>query len=154
MRLLIVGTADDVDVTMGLRMLLEKKAVTAIIIPEAEPNETHDQIIVVSAEKNIPVVQTGTVAELIASRDEVDLIAIAWDESDEAFETVVDLAGGKNEVWDITDGLNIIDIETEALEEHLTHVIEEFTDALVAIVYKMVIDKVNGDGKFKYRKPE
>jgi hypothetical protein len=154
MRLLIVGTADDVDVTMGLRMLLEKKAVTAIVIPEAEPNETHDQIIVVSAEKNIPVVQTGTVAELIASRDEVDLIAIAWDESDEAFETVVDLAGGKNEVWDITDGLNIIDIETEALEEHLTHVIEEFTDALVAIVYKMVIDKVNGDGKFKYRKPE
>ena len=71
MRLLIVGTADDVDVTMGLRMLLEKKAVTAIVIPEAEPNETHDQIIVVSAEKNIPVVQTGTVAELIASRDEV-----------------------------------------------------------------------------------
>jgi hypothetical protein len=154
MRLLIVGTADDVDVTMGLRMLLEKKDVTTIVIPEAEPNETHDQIIVVSAEKNIPVVQTGTVAELIASRDEVDLIAIAWDESDEAFETVVDLAGGKNEVWDITDGLNIIDIETEALEEHLTHVIEEFTDALVAIVYKMVIDKVNGDGKFKYRKPE
>lgn len=154
MRLLIVGTADDVDVTMGLRMLLEKKDVTTIIIPEAEPNETHDQIIVVSAEKNIPVVQTGTVAELIASRDEVDLIAIAWDESDEAFETVVDLAGGKNEVWDITDGLNIIDIETEALEEHLTHVLEEYTDALIAVVYKMVIDKVNGDGKFKYRKPE
>lgn len=154
MRLLIVGTADDVDVTMGLRMLLEKKEVTMIVIPGGEPNETHDQIIVVSAEKNIPVIQKGTVGELIASREETDLIAIAWDESDEAFETVVDLAGGKNEVWDITDGLNIIDIETEALEEHLSHVIEEYTDALIAIVYKMVIDKVNGDGKFKYRKPE
>jgi hypothetical protein len=154
MRLLIVGTADDVDVTMGLRMLLEKKEVTMIVIPVAPPNETHDQIIVVSAEKNIPVVQTGTVEELIASKEELDLIAIAWDDSDEAFETVIELQGGKNEVWDITDGLNIIDIETEALEEHLSHVLEEYTDALISVVYKMVIDKVNGDGKFKYRKPE
>jgi hypothetical protein len=154
MRLLIVGTADDVDVTMGLRMLLEKKAVTAIVIPVAEPNETHDQIIVVSAEKNIPVIQAGTVEEIVTSREDSDVIAIAWDDSDEAFETVVDLQGGKNEVWDITDGLNIIDIETEALEEHLSHVLEEYTDALIAVVYKMVIDKVNGDGKFKYRKPE
>jgi hypothetical protein len=154
MRLLIVGTADDVDVTMGLRMLLEKKEVTMIVIPNAPQNETHDQIIVVSAEKNIPVVQTGTVEELIASKEQLDVIAIAWDDSDEAFETVIELSGGKNEVWDITDGLNIIDIETEALEEHLTHVLEEFTDALISVVYKMVIDKVNGDGKFKYRKPE
>ena len=154
MRLLIVGTADDVDVTMGLRMLLEKKEITMIVIPNAPQNETHDQIIVVSAEKNIPVVQTGTVEELLASKEQLDVVAIAWDDSDEAFETVVDLQGGKNEVWDITDGLNIIDIETEALEEHLSHVLEEYTDALIAIVYKMVIDKVNGDGKFKYRKPE
>lgn len=154
MRLLIVGTADDVDVTMGLRMLLEKKEITMIVIPNAPQNETHDQIIVVSAEKNIPVVQTGTVEELIASKEQLDVIAIAWDDSDEAFETVIELSGGKNEVWDITDGLNIIDIETEALEEHLTHVLEEFTDALISVVYKMVIDKVNGDGKFKYRKPE
>ena len=154
MRLLIVGTADDVDVTMGLRMLLEKKEITMIVIPNAPQNETHDQIIVVSAEKNIPVVQTGTVEELLASKEQLDVVAIAWDDSDEAFETVIELSGGKNEVWDITDGLNIIDIETEALEEHLSHVLEEYTDALIAIVYKMVIDKVNGDGKFKYRKPE
>lgn len=154
MRLLIVGTADDVDVTMGLRMLLEKKEITTIVIPNAPQNETHDQIIVVSAEKNIPVVQTGTVEELLASKEQIDVVAIAWDDSDEAFETVIELSGGKNEVWDITDGLNIIDIETEALEEHLTHVLEEYTDALIAVVYKMVIDKVNGDGKFKYRKPE
>ena len=154
MRLLIVGTADDVDVTMGLRMLLEKKEITMIVIPNAPQNETHDQIIVVSAEKNIPVVQTGTVEELLASKEQLDVVAIAWDDSDEAFETVIELSGGKNEVWDITDGLNIIDIETEALEEHLTHVLEEYTDALIAVVYKMVIDKVNGDGNFKYRKPE
>ena len=154
MRLLIVGTADDVDVTMGLRMLLEKKEITMIVIPNAPQNETHDQIIVVSAEKNIPVVQTGTVEELLASKEQLDVVAIAWDDSDEAFETVIELSEGKNEVWDITDGLNIIDIETEALEEHLSHVLEEYTDALIAIVYKMVIDKVNGDGKFKYRKPE
>ena len=154
MRLLIVGTADDVDVTMGLRMLLEKKEITMIVIPNAPQNETHDQIIVVSAEKNSPVVQTGTVEELLASKEQLDVVAIAWDDSDEAFETVIELSGGKNEVWDITDGLNIIDIETEALEEHLTHVLEEYTDALIAVVYKMVIDKVNGDGNFKYRKPE
>lgn len=154
MRLLIVGTADDIDITMGLRMLLAKKAVTEIIIPVAPPNETHDQVIVLSAEKNIPVLQRGTIEELMTVKEDSDIIAIAWDDSEESFEIVVDLQGGKNEVWDITDGLNIIDIETEALEEHLSHIIEEYTDALISVVYKMVIDKINGDGKYKYRKPE
>lgn len=154
MRLLIVGTADDIDITMGLRMLLARKAITEIVIPVASPNETHDQVIVLSAEKNIPVSQRGTIEELIDVKEDSDIIAIAWDDSEESFEVVVDLQGSKNEVWDITDGLNIIDIETEALEEHLSHIIEEYTDALISVVYKMVIDKINGDGKYKYRKPE
>jgi len=154
MRLIILGTSDDIEVTMGLRMLLDKKEITEIVIPVAEPNETHDQIIVTAAERQIPVRQTGTVEELVSSLEDKDVIAIAWDDSDEAFEVVVDLQGGKNEVWDITDGLNIIDIETEALEEHLSHVLEEYTDALIAVVYKMVVDKINGDGNYKYRKSE
>jgi hypothetical protein len=75
-------------------------------------------------------------------------------EEQEAFEAVLHLGGGRTELWDIADGLSIIDVETEALEEHLSHVIEDFVDSLTAVVYKMVMDNINGDGKFKYRRPE
>ena len=54
-RLLIVGSADDVDVTVGLRQLLEKKVIAEIVLPSSEPNETQDQIILTASEKGIPV---------------------------------------------------------------------------------------------------
>ncbi len=155
MRLIIIGTDDDLEVTMGLRMLLDqKKDITEVVIPVAHPNETHDQVIVTAAERGLTVKQEGTVEDLLDSLQETDVIAMAWDDSESSFEIILELEGGKNEVWDITDGLAIIDMHTDDLEEHLVHVLEEFTDALVAVVYKMVIDKVNGDGKYKYRKPE
>jgi len=97
---------------MGLRMLLDKKEVTEIIMPEAEPNETYDQVVMTASERGIPVRQGGTLESII------------------------------------------VDIETEALEEHLSHVIEDFVDSLTAVVYKMVMDNINGEGRFKYRKPE
>jgi hypothetical protein len=40
------------------------------------------------------------------------------------------------------------------LEEKLSEVLEDFTDSLVAIVYKMVMDQINGEGKLKYRRPD
>ena len=154
MRLIIIGSADDIDVTMGLRMLLDKKEVTEILIPEAEPNETYDQVVMTAEERGIPVRQGGTIDSIIEDLLPDDVVAFAWDDSEEAFETVLQLGGGKNELWDISDGLAIVDIETEALEEHLSHVIEDFVDSLTAVVYKMVMDNINGEGRFKYRKPE
>ena len=123
-------------------------------MPDAEPNETYDQVVMTAAERGIPVLQGGTVESIIESLTSDDVVAFAWDESEEAFETVLLLGGGKNELWDISDGLGIVDIETEALEEHLSHVIEDFVDSLTAVVYKMVMDNINGEGRFKYRKPE
>jgi hypothetical protein len=154
MRLLIIGSADDIDVTMGLRMLLDKKPFTEILLPEAEPNETYDQIVMTASERGIPVRQGGQTDSLMNDLQDDDVVAIAWDDSEEAFEAVLHLGGGRTELWDIADGLSIIDVETEALEEHLSHVIEDFVDSLTAVVYKMVMDNINGDGKFKYRRPE
>lgn len=154
MRLIIIGSGDDIEVTMGLRKLLDAKDVTEIILPDAEPNETYDQILMTASERGIPVRQGGASDSIINSLNPDDIVAFAWDDSEEAFETVLHLGGGKNELWDIADGLSIVDIETEALEEHLSHVIEDFVDSLTAVVYKMVMDNINGEGRFKYRKPE
>lgn len=154
MRLIIIGSGDDIEVTMGLRKLLDAKDVTEIILPDAEPNETYDQILMTASERGIPVRQGGASDSIINSLNPDDIVAFAWDDSEEAFETVLHLGGGKTELWDIADGLSIVDIETEALEEHLSHVIEDFVDSLTAVVYKMVMDNINGEGRFKYRKPE
>jgi hypothetical protein len=154
MRLIIIGSGDDIEVTMGLRKLLDAKDVTEIILPDAEQNETYDQIIMTASERGVPVRQGGSTDSIINSLNPDDIVAFAWDDSEEAFETVLHLGGGKNELWDIADGLSIVDIETEALEEHLSHVIEDFVDSLTAVVYKMVMDNINGEGRFKYRKPE
>jgi hypothetical protein len=153
MRLYIFGTSDDIEVTTGLRMLLEQKVVNEIVIPIADENETHDQIILLANEKNIPLVQTSTAEVLYGVPSKEDIVAFAWDDSDEVFEAVLELQDRRIEMWDISDGLAIIDTETEMLEERLSEVLEDFVESLTAIVYKMVMDQVNGDGKWKYRRP-
>jgi hypothetical protein len=85
-RLLIVGGADDLDVTVGLRMLLEKKNITEIVLPSHEPNETQDQIILTASEKNIPVSTGGDLDMLMEVFVADDILAVAWDESDECWE--------------------------------------------------------------------
>jgi hypothetical protein len=153
-RLLIVGTSDDVDVTHGFRMLLEQKTITEIFLPDAEPNETHDQIIMAASEKNIPVQVGSSLEDLLESLPKEDLVALAWDDSDECFETVLWATDNKREIWDISDGLNIIDMEAEVLEERLEEVLQDFTETLAALVYKMVMDQVDEQGKRKYRRSE
>ena len=91
---------------------------------------------------------------LLESLDETDLVAVAWDDSDECFDVIEWSAGKKNEIWDISDGLNLIDMETAVLEERLEEVLQDFTDTLIAVVYKMVMDQIDEDGKRKYRRPE
>jgi hypothetical protein len=153
MRLYIFGTSDDIEVTTGLRMLLEQKAVNEIILPMADENETHDQVLILAKERNIPIVQSAESDVLIGVVSKEDIVAFAWDDSDEVFEAVLDLQDRRVEMWDISDGLAIIDTETEMLEERLSEVLEDFVESLTAIVYKMVMDQVNGDGKWKYRRP-
>ncbi len=80
MRLIIIGSADDIDVTMGLRMLLDKKEVTEIVMPDAEPNETYDQVVMTAAERGIPVRQGGTVESITESLTPDDVVAFAWDD--------------------------------------------------------------------------
>lgn len=154
MRLLIVGTSDDVEVTMGLRMLLDQKPqITEIVLPNTEENETHDQVILTASQRGLAVTQGGSTDELIMSISKDDVVAIAWDDSDEAFEAVLTLQDRQIEAWDISDGLAIIDMETEVLEERMSEVLEDFVESLTAIVYKMVMDQINGEGKWKYRRP-
>jgi hypothetical protein len=153
MRLYIFGTSDDIEVTTGLRMLLEQKAVNEIVLPMADENETHDQVLILAKERNIPIVQSAESDVLIGVVSKEDIVAFAWDDSDEVFEAVLDLQDRRVEMWDISDGLAIIDTETEMLEERLSEVLEDFVESLTAIVYKMVMDQVNGDGKWKYRRP-
>ena len=152
-RLLIIGTSDDIDITLGLRMLFEQGLPTEVILPQSDANETHDQVIMTSAENNVPVRTGETLEVLMHSMTVDDVIAVAWDESDEAFEAVDFFSDKGFKIWDISDGLTLIDTETEVLEEKLSEVLEDFTDSLVAIVYKMVMDQINGEGKFKYRRP-
>jgi hypothetical protein len=153
-RLLIVGGSDDIDVTVGLRQLLERKKISEIVLPINEPNETHDQIILTASEKAIPV-RTGeeldTLMEVFVAED---LLAVAWDESDECFEAIEWAHDKGLDIWDISNGLNIVDTQTEALEEHLHEVLEDFTESLSAVIFKMVMDQINGDGKHKYRRSE
>ena len=153
-RLVVVGTSDDVDVTHGFRLLLAKKTVSEVILPSAEPNETHDQVLITASEKGIPVRTGDDLMVILASLDETDLVAVAWDDSDECFDVIEWSADKKNEVWDISDGLNLIDMETAVLEERLEEVLSDFTDTLIAVVYKMVMDQIDEDGKRKYRRPE
>jgi hypothetical protein len=154
MKLLIVGTSDDVEVTMGLRMLLDQRPVTEVVLPIAEENETHDQVILAASERGLAVTQGGSLEDLLMSVSKDDIVAIAWDDSDEAFEAVLTLQDRKIQAWDISDGLSLIDMETEILEERLSEVLEDFVESLTAIVYKMVMDQVNGEGKWKYRRPD
>lgn len=153
-RLLIVGGSDDIDVTVGLRQLLERKKISEIVLPINEPNETHDQIILTASEKAIPV-RTGeeldTLMEVFVAED---ILAVAWDESDECFEAIEWAHDKGLDIWDISNGLNIVDTQTEALEEHLHEVLEDFTESLSAVIFKMVMDQINGDGKHKYRRSE
>jgi hypothetical protein len=153
-RLLIVGGADDMDVTVGLRHLLEKKSITEIVLPSHEPNETQDQIILTASEKNIPVSTGGELDELMEVFVAEDILAVAWDESDECFEAIEWAHDKGLDIWDISNGLNIVDTQTEALEEHLDEVLADFTESLSALIYKMVMDQINGDGKHKYRRTE
>lgn len=153
-RLLVVGTSDDVDVTHGFRLLLARKTISEVILPSAEPNETHDQIIIASSEKGVPVRTGDDLLAILDSLEETDLVAVAWDDSDECFDVIEWSEGRKNEIWDISDGLNLVDMETEVLEERLESVLSDFTDTLIAVVYKMVMDQIDEDGKRKYRRPE
>ncbi len=153
-RLLVVGGADDIDVTVGLRQLLEKKSISEIVLPAGEPNETHDQIILTASEKSIPV-RTGEELDLLMEVFVAeDILAVAWDESDECFEAIEWAHEKGLDIWDIANGLSIVDTQTEALEEHLDEVLADFTESLSALVYKMVMDQINGDGKHKYRRSE
>jgi hypothetical protein len=153
-RLIIVGTSDDVDVTHGLRTLFEQKKITEVVLPIAEPNETHDQVIMAASEATIPV-QTGSDLEVILESSlPDDIIALAWDETDECFDAIEWAHEHHRDIWDISEGLNLIDMETEVLEERLTEVLSDFTDSLIAIVYKMVMDQLDENGKRKYRRPE
>lgn len=153
-RLLIVGGADDIDVTVGLRLLLSKKPVKEIVLPESEANETQDQILITASEKNIPV-RTG---ELLENLMEVfvaeDVLAVVWDDSEECFDAIEWAHEKGLDIWDISNGLNIVDTAVESLEEHLQDVLGDFTDSLAALIYKMVIDQIDGDGKRKYRRSQ
>jgi hypothetical protein len=153
-RLIIVGTSDDVDVTHGFRTLLKNKVITEVVLPFAEANETHDQILMAASEVNLPVLTGSYFDEIIAAASPLDVIALAWDESDECFEAIEWARENKAEIWDISDGLHLVDMETDALEENLEQVLSEFTDNLVALVYKMVMDQIDDDGKRKYRRSE
>ena len=153
-RLIIVGTSDDVDVTHGFRTLIKNKVITEVVLPFAETNETHDQILMAESEVNLPVLTGSYFDEIIAAASPLDIIAVAWDESDECFEAIEWARENKAEIWDISDGLNLVDMETDVLEENLEQVLSEFTDNLVALVYKMVMDQIDDDGKRKYRRSE
>ena len=153
-RLIIVGTSDDVDVTHGFRTLLKNKVITEVVLPLADANETHDQILIAASEVNLPVLTGSYFDEVLASASPLDIIAVAWDESDECFEAIEWARENKAEIWDISDGLNLVDMETDVLEENLEQVLSEFTDNLVALVYKMVMDQIDSDGKRKYRRSE
>lgn len=153
-RLLVVGGSDDIDVTVGLRQLLERKSISEIVLPNNDPNETHDQILLTASEKGIPV-RTGEELEMLMEIFVAeDILAVAWDESDECFEAIEWAHEKGLDIWDISDGLNIVDTQTEALEERLDEVLADFTESLSALVYKMVMDQINGDGKHKYRRSE
>jgi hypothetical protein len=153
-RLIVVGTSDDVDVTHGFRLLLTQKKFTEVHLPLALENETHDQVMMAASELNIPVSTGSSLEELLESAAPDDIVALAWDDSDDCFETVAWAHENRREVWDISDGLNLIDMETDILEERLEEVLQDFTETMIAVVYKMVMDQIDEQGKRKYRRSE
>jgi hypothetical protein len=144
-RLLVVGTSDDVDVTHGFRLLLAKKTISEVILPSAEPNETHDQVLITASEKGIPVRTGDDLMVALASLDETDLVAVAWDDSDEAHMTIHALEDFGLEMWNIKGTLNPIEMDytedtTEELHDAMQESLASFIEVFSAYIASSVLD--------------
>lgn len=74
-----------------------------------------------------------------------DVLGIAWDDSPEAAVTLHALEDYGLETWNITDGLDVIEVDfsgdsTDELYDHVLETVSHFVDALSAYVMSAVTD--------------
>jgi hypothetical protein len=151
-RIFIAGHSDEFDVTLGLRTLIKNThEVSAIMLPAiGMQTETHDQVMMVGRETGVVVVLSD-METYLEDLEEDDVIALAWNESEECFEAIEAAIESDASVWDISNGLNPIEVNNA--EEMLDEVIHDFVDGITAVVYSMVMKQLGDDGKFnKYRR--
>jgi hypothetical protein len=165
-RIVVVSFDYEVDVSKGLRKLIQKHPDAKILIPIEEyglfaksalesamkESEFHLYISetagsldrVVNAE-NITFC-SNPIKEVTRQITSEDILAIVWDDGIEVHTVIHSLEDFGLEMWDITDGLGVIEMDyddeesTEELYSVMVTTLNLFAESLVAYVTSSVLD--------------
>lgn len=164
-RIAVISFEDNADVTEGLELLLEKYDEVHVMLAVSGNNNfvrtalkamlSYDitfTLYVSETEgiEHIPheniTICSNPIKEVMRQIEPHDVLAMVWDDSLESHAVLHSLEDYGLEMWDITDGLDIIEIdydddrETEELYDIMTTTLNLFAESLAAYVTSAVLD--------------
>jgi len=164
-RVAVISFDEHADVTEGLEQLLEKYDEVHVLLAVANNNNfvksalkamlSYDvsfTLYVSETEgiEHIPheniTICSNPINEVMRQIEPHDILAMVWDDSLEAHAILHSLEDYGLEMWDITDGLDPIEIdyseesETEELFDAMTSTLNLFAESLAAYVTSAVLD--------------
>ena len=167
MKRIMVFGFDDTDVYKGLTMLLEKHPGTTVFIPVmdnfkfaesavkavkdakakyqiyfSDAGDEVDQMILGAEDI---VVCVNPIKEILREVTSEDVIALVWDDSVEAHLVLHSVEDYGLETWDITDGLDSIEVElgdSDDLYEEMQEKMQDFIEVFAAYVMTGVLEKL------------
>ena len=165
-RIAVVGFQPDADVYKGLCELLTKYPVAHVLLPMnesslfiksalkaiADKGAKLDLYISVSAEIEGPMqpeditICSNPVKEVMRLLNSDDVLALVWDDSMEAHAVLHSMEDLGLEAWDISDGLDPLEIDyeeddtSEVLYDAMQKSLEVFTENLAAYVTASVLE--------------
>jgi hypothetical protein len=164
-RVAVISFDDNADVTEGLELLFEKYDDVHVMLAVAGNNHfvksalkamlSYDvsfTLYVSETEgiEHIPheniTICSNPIKEVMRQVEPHDILAMVWDDSLEAHAVLHSLEDYGLEMWDITDGLDVIEIdydddrETEELYDIMTTTLNLFAESLAAYVTSTVLD--------------
>jgi hypothetical protein len=164
-RVAVISFDENADVTEGLEQLLEKFDEVHVLLAVANNNNfvksalkamlSYDvsfTLYVSETEgiEHIPheniTICSNPIKEVMRQIEPHDILAMVWDDSLEAHAILHSLEDYGLEMWDITDGLDIIEIDydeddnTEELYDIMASTLTLFAESLAAYVTSAVLD--------------
>lgn len=164
-RIAVISFEDNADVTEGLELLLEKYDEVHVMLAVSGNNNfvrtalkamlSYDitfTLYVSETEgiEHIPheniTICSNPIKEVMRQIEPHDVLAMVWDDSLESHAVLHSLEDYGLEMWDITDGLDVIEIdydddrETEELYDIMTTTLNLFAESLAAYVTSAVLD--------------
>ena len=164
MRIAVISFEPDADVFRGLDRLIEKYPDAHVMVAvsgdnefvrsaiRAVVNEAHSFMFYVSETEGLEALPTDTVTicanpvkEVIRQIQAEDVLALVWDESLENHAVIHSVEDYGLEMWDITHGLDPIDIDyeeetTDELYSVMVATMSLFAESLAAYVVSSVLD--------------